>query len=190
MDLSVVALLLCCDGLVSFVLGLSAELAHALLLVPAEHFQQPLVLLTHPVLQVRHRLHQLVELQGGDRLMRLQVALAVRGQTHQAGLQSLHLQGRGRAHVTHHLARLGGGQRRGRGTRYDVPKRVRQLFEGDVDAHIRPGREGFAAGGALAHLAAVPHTLEAGLAEVVSAGSGDRVGKHLLTDGALELFFG
>lgn len=100
-----------CNGLVFFVLRLGAELAHALLFVPAEHLQQPLVLLTHPVLQVLHRRDQLVELQGGHCLVRLQVGFTVRGQTDQAGLQGLHLHGRRSADITHHLARLGCGQR-------------------------------------------------------------------------------
>ncbi len=42
---------------------------------------------------------------------------------------------------------------------------------------------------ALTDLTAAPHTLDADQAEVVSAGSGDRLAEHLLTDGALELFF-
>lgn len=61
----------------AFVLRLSAEVAHTLLLIPAEHLQQPLVLLAHPVLEVRHRRDQLVEPQGGDSLVGFQVGLTV-----------------------------------------------------------------------------------------------------------------
>ena len=111
MYLPLSTLVLYCNSLVIFVLGLGAELAHTLLFVPAEHLQQPLVLLTHPVLQVLRRLDQLVELQGGNSPVRLQVGLAVRGQTHQTGLEGRHLQRRRGADITHHLTWLGCGQR-------------------------------------------------------------------------------
>lgn len=171
-----------------FVVRLGAELAHAPLLVPAEHLQQPLVPLAHSVGEVLHRSDQLVKVQGGDSLVRLQVGSAVRGQTGQAGLDGFHLQGRGGTDVTQHRARLSHGQRRSRGTDHQVPERLRQLLEGRVDARLRSAPEGSPAGGALTDLAAVPHLSDAGLAEVMATWSGDRVGQHLLADGALELF--
>lgn len=172
-----------------FVFRLGAKLAHAPLLVPAEHLQQPLVLLAHSVGKVLHRSDHLVKLQGGDSLVRLQVGFAVRGQADQAGLDGFHLQGCGSTDVAHHLTWLGHRQRRSRGTDYHVPERLSQLLEGCVDAHLRSAAEGFPTGGALTDLAAVPHFLDARLAEVMTTWSGDRVGEHLLADGALELFF-
>lgn len=172
-----------------FVLRLGAELANASLVVPAEHLQQPLVLLAHPVLQVLHRRHQLVEHQGGDSVVGLQVRLAVRCQTDQTGLVSLHLHGRCRAHVTQHVSRVGGGQRRGGRAHYDLLERVGQLFEGRVDADLRRAAKLFVAGGTPADVTAVPQTLDASLAEVVAARCGDWVGEDLLADGAEELLF-
>lgn len=171
-----------------FVFRLGAELAHTTLLVPAKHLQQPLVLLAHSVGEVLHRSDQLVKLQSGNSLVRLQVGLAVRGQTDQAGLDGFHLQGRGGADVTHHLAWLGRRRRRSRGTDHQVPERLHQLLEGRVDADLRSAPEGSPAGGALTDFTAVPHFLDAGLTEVMATWSGDRVGQHLLADGALELF--
>lgn len=181
------ALVLHGDQMVVFVLRLGAELAHAPLLVPAEHLQQPLVLLAHPLGEVLHRRDQLVKLQGGHVPVRLQVSSAVRGQADQAGLEGFHPQGGGGADVTHHLARLGRGCSRSLGTAHQVPEGLRQLLEGRVDADLRPAAEGSPAGGALTDLAAVPRLLDAGLAEVMAARSGDRVYQHLPAEGALEL---
>lgn len=189
MYLPLSTLVLYCNGLMIFVLCLGAELAHALLFVPAEHLQQPLVLLAQSVLQVLHRRDQLVQLQGGHSLVRLQVGFTVRGQTDQAGLQGLHLHGRGSTDITQHLPCLGCRQRWDRWTDYYFLECVCQLFKCCVDAYFRPGAEWLFTGGALADFINIPQILDAGLAEVVSAGSGDWVGEHLLTDGALELLF-
>lgn len=70
---------------------LSTDLTQTRLVVLTEHVPEPLMLLTHPVLQVLHRADQLVDLQHSNSLMRLQVNLTVRGQTHQAGFQGLEL---------------------------------------------------------------------------------------------------
>lgn len=183
------ALVLYRNNLVISVLSLSAELAHTLLLIPAEHLQQPLVLLTHPVLQVLHRLHELVQLQGDHPLVRLQVGFTVRCQTHQAGFQCFHLQGRGGTDITHHLTRLGWRQRRGRWADYHLFECVCELFESYIYAYFRPWRERPVTRGALADVSAFPLALNAGLAEVVSAGSRHWVCEHLLTDGTVELFF-
>lgn len=189
MYLPFLALVFYCNDPMIFVLCLGAELAHALLFLPAEHLQQPLVLLAHPLLQVLHRCDQLVQLQGGHSLVRLQVGFAVWGQTDQAGLQGLHLHGRGSADITQHLPCLGCRQRWDRWADYYFLKCVCQLFKGCVDAYFRPRAEWLVTGGALADFIDIPQILEAGLAEVVSAGSGHWVGEHLFTDGALELLF-
>lgn len=165
-----------CHSVVIFVLGLDAETTHALLFIPAEHLQQPLVLLTHPVLQVLHRINQLMQLQGGDSLVRLQVSITVWGQTHQAGLLGPHLQGCGGTDITHHLTRSGCVQRQSGWAGCHLPKCVRQLFESCVDAYFRPALEWSVTAGAPTNVATVPHILYAGLAEVVSAGSGYWIG--------------
>jgi len=181
------ALVLHADRPVTSVPRLGAEAAHGLLLVAAEHLQQPVVLPAQPGLQVGGRLDQPVDHQGGDPPVGLQVGLAVRRQAHQAGLQGPDPRGGGSggAHVARRLARFGRPCRR---CRRHPPKRVRQLLEGGVDAHFRTGVERLVAGGAAAGLgAAGPRRLEAGPAEVVTAGRGDRVGEHLAAHGALEL---
>lgn len=77
------------DSVVATVVSLGAQDTHTSLVAPAEQLQEPLVLFTHPVLQHRHRFYQLVNLQGWDSQVRLQVTLTVRSQTHKAGLQGL-----------------------------------------------------------------------------------------------------
>lgn len=67
------------------VVRLGAQNAHAHLILLAEELQQPLVLGTHPVLHVGHRLHELVL--GEACRVRLEVLLAVGRQTNQAGLE-------------------------------------------------------------------------------------------------------
>lgn len=79
------------DGVVTAVVGLSAQHAHTPLVAPAEQLEEPLVPFAHPLLQRRHRFNQLVNLQVGNSQVWLQVALTVRGQTHEAGLQCLGL---------------------------------------------------------------------------------------------------
>lgn len=75
--------------MVSLVARLGAELTDIHLVGLTERLQELLVLLTHPVFQVLHRVNQFVDLQRSNSLVRLQVRLAVRGQTHQAGLEGL-----------------------------------------------------------------------------------------------------
>lgn len=183
------ALVLYGDRLMVSVFRLGAELAHAPLLVPAEHLQQPPVLLAYSVGEVPDRGDHLVKPQAGDPLVRLQVCFAVRGHAHQAGLEGFHLQGSGSTDVAHHLARRGRRRRRGPRRGDHVPEDLGQLLEGGVDAQLRPDAVGPPAGGADAGLAAVPRCLDAGLAEVMAARSGDGVDERLLADGAVELFF-
>lgn len=171
------------------VLRLGAELANTSLVVPAEHLQQPLMLLAHALLQVLHRHHQLVEHQGGNSPMRLQVRFAVRCQTDQTGLVGLDLHGRCSAHIAQHISHICGRQRRSRRAHYDLLERVCELFESCVDAYFRLVVKLFVAGGAPANFVAVPKTLDASLAEVVAARNGDWVGEDLLTDGAMKLLF-
>lgn len=117
-----------------FVFRLGAELAHAPLLVPAEHLQQPPVLHAHSVGEVLHRRDQLVKLQGGDSLVRLQVRLAVRGQTDQAGLDGFHLQARGGADITHYLA---GKYKTRISDRLSRPKVTFWYLAGGPSAHVK-----------------------------------------------------
>lgn len=75
-----------------FVFCLTAQQTDAHLLVPAEKLQDPLVLLAHPLLQVVHRVDQLVSHQGGNPLVGLQVGFTVRRQTHQTRHEGLELE--------------------------------------------------------------------------------------------------
>ena len=70
---------------------LCTGLTHTHLFSLAEELQKSVVFLTHPLFQTVHRLDQPVSLQDCDSLMRLQVGVAVRGKTHEAGLQGLQL---------------------------------------------------------------------------------------------------
>lgn len=71
------------DGVVCPVVRLSAEHTHTHLILFAEQLQEPFMLWTHPVLHVCNGLHYLVLGEPGR--VRLQVLLAVRRQTHEAG---------------------------------------------------------------------------------------------------------
>lgn len=170
-----------------FVLRLGAKLANTFVVVPAEHLEQPLVLLAHPLLQVLHWHHQLVEHQGGNSLVRLQVDFTVRRQTDQTGHVGLHLHGRCSTHIAQHIAHICCRQRRHWRAHYYLLESVCEFFEGGVDAYFRLVVKLFVAGGAPANFIAVPQTLDANLAEVVAARNGDWVGEDLLTDGAMEL---
>lgn len=74
------------NHLVILMFTFTAQEADTYLIISAEQLQQPLVLLTDPLLQVLNRLHQLVPHQRGNPLVWLQVVFTVRGQTHQARL--------------------------------------------------------------------------------------------------------
>lgn len=63
--------------------------ANAALVFPAEKLYDLVVSLAHSVLKGRHRIDQLVPLEGLNGVMRLQVSVAVRDQTDKAGFQSL-----------------------------------------------------------------------------------------------------
>ena len=73
------------DGVVRPVVRLGAEHAHACLILLAEQLQEPLVLRAHPVRHVGDGLDQLVLGEPGR--VRLEVLLAVGGQTHEAGFE-------------------------------------------------------------------------------------------------------
>lgn len=96
--LLVVALLFHRDGVVGAVVGFGAQHTDTPLVGSAEQLQQPVVLLAHPVLQHGHRLDQLVNPQGGDSQVGLQVGPAEGGEAHEAGLHSPTLLAH--AHVT------------------------------------------------------------------------------------------
>lgn len=176
--LFVVALSFHRHGVVVAVVGFGAQHTDTPLVSPAEQLQEPLVLLAHPVLQHGHRLNQLVNLQGGDSQVRLQVGSAEGGQTHEAGLQSLTVLPH--AHVTtngpsHHAILPSGSYLLG------------DFFGEGVFAQlganlVHPETFGTADGEAV-----LPVGCDAREAEAVPAGDGDRLGENILTDAALEL---
>lgn len=169
------------DGVVAAVVGLGAQHAHAPLVAPAEQLQKPPVPLAHAVLHRRRGLDQLVRLQGGDSQMGLQVTLAVRGQTHEAGLQGLRRPPH--AHVARHR------RSRRRAARPPRSDPLRHLLGEGVLAELRAALEGRVtfgtAGGGVA--AAVPVRRDAGEAEAVAAGDGDGLEENLQADAAREL---
>lgn len=71
------------NGIMRPVVGLSAEDAHAGLIFLTEELQETLVLGTHPVLHVGHRLYQLVLGEPGS--VGFEMLITVRRQTHKAG---------------------------------------------------------------------------------------------------------
>lgn len=77
------------NGVMALVLALSAQHTHTPLVAPAKQLKEPLVPFTNTRLQHCHRFNQLVNFQGGNSQVWLQVTLTIRGQTHEAGLCSL-----------------------------------------------------------------------------------------------------
>lgn len=65
------------DDVMAAVVSLSAQHTHTPLVAPAEQLQEPLVPSTVPTLQHCHRFDQLVNLQGGNSQVWLQVTLTI-----------------------------------------------------------------------------------------------------------------
>lgn len=78
-----------------------AHNANTCMVFPAEELYNLIVFPAHPILKAQHWVDQLVPLKGLNCAMWLQVTTAVRGQTNQAGFDSLLLHPM--AEVTRHL---------------------------------------------------------------------------------------
>lgn len=158
-----------------------AQHTNAPLVTPAEQLQEPLVLLAHPLFQHGHRLDQLVGLQGGDSQVWLQVAPAERGQTREARLQS-------RTLLPHTHVTTDGVSRRAVLPPGSDP--LRDFFGERVFAQLWANVVHPVAFGTADGTAVLPVGCDAGEAEAVPAGDGDRLGENILTDAALELHLG
>lgn len=117
--------------------------------------------------------------------MWLQVSLAVRGQTHQAGLQSSRF-GFG-ADVAGNLSRFGNVRMSFSSRPFEMR---RHLGDERVDLQIEPAIQLLLAGGAVTLDVGVPVLHNANFAEVVSTGNGDWVSEHILADAAQKMLLG
>ena len=157
-----------------FVFCLTTHLTQKLLVSLTEHLQEPLVIHADPFLQVLHWVDQLVDLQTGHSLVRLQVGLTVGGQTHQTGLQSPELPPN--ADITRHLPRP---DDRLIVTDVHHLKNTYNVSERCVDTKHRSYRKCLLAQGTLAIITAVPVLLNTTLTVVVSTGCGHWVSEEL-----------
>lgn len=180
------ALLLQGDGVVVPVLLQQAGPAHAAAFRAAVQPPQLAVLAAQAALEVPQGLQELVVPEHLVLRVAVQVLLAQGGHALQARLDGPALLGA--AEVAGHVpgpGQLPGG-RRGRGRAFGLGEAGHHLLQGDVLAEARPGGEALSALGAVEHLAlgrlVVPEPLEAGHAEVVAAGGGDRAVEHLQAD--------
>lgn len=161
-------------------IGFDALQTNTLLMTPTEQLQELLVAPTHPALQHGNRLNQCVILQHPSSQVRLQVGLAIRRQTHQAGPQGLGLLSH--AHVTanslpHHTVLPTGS---------DL---LRHFFGERVFAELRTDFVHCVTLGTVDRASSIPVRGDAGVAEAVATGDGDWLQKNILTDGALKLLF-
>lgn len=168
-----------------FVICLFAQQTDAHLLVPAEKVQDPLMPLADSLLQVLHRVDQLVSHQGGNSLVRFQVGFAIRRHTHQARLHGFEL--KFCAHVALHLPRRISAFSY---LHFSLLYLHRNLCNDHVCGDLWPPVESFITRRAVEQLTVVPALAEAGLAEVVTTRCGDRVTEDVQTDRTLEMILG
>lgn len=162
-------------------LGFDALHTEKFLVTSTEQLQELLVPPTHPALQHRHRFNQLVSFQRANSQVGLQVALAVRGQTHQTGPQGLRL-------LPHtHVTADGLPRRTVLPSGSDL---LRHFFGEGVFAELRADLVLCVTFGTVDGEAVVPVRGDAGEAEAVSAGDGDRLQEDIHADAALKLLLG
>lgn len=169
------------DGVMTAVVRLCAQHTHTPLVAPAEQLQEPLVPFTHPVLQHCYRFNQLVNLQGGNSQVWLQVTLTIWGQTHKAGLQGLGLLSHARITTYEFSCHW----------RCAVLSSCSDLFwhflgEGVFTKLWAALKDSLTFGTADGE-AIVPVWCDAGEAEAVTARNGDGLGENIPTDTALKL---
>lgn len=176
---------------VSFVLVCQTQVANAAPVGAAVHFQQLVVLGTDRLLEPLGGRNQLVLLEGSGLVVRLEVNIAVGGQAHQAGLDSLVFPPG--ADVTLHVVSFGQTSviPRYRGSQ----ERSCLEFLHHIGEHGVPGKRRSRAK-ALSALRAdedpekvvlVPVVLDAVRAVAVSAGDGHWVFQHVQAYGAVKL---